>query len=212
MSERPPSFEILQTKKVLQTVQWHEQPHANFDRRQMLRQVTVPGGIHSCFLTTALNGGIVGGYLTREEAAYAQGVLTSPSHSNRWSEREIRGTTILTWSGDISQSVNEVVGKRLPFRYITEQWCDIKDTEFTTFLRARLVQGYTISWGDGVHQRLAVGFAGTSETTLVDPFMPELEATAPIEAIAGLHQPAMEFAIIGDYDVLEEREVIESYQ
>lgn len=213
MSEQHPSFQAIETRSLLQTVRWERQPLTHLDRRELLTQLAIPGGIHSCFLTTALNGGIVTGNLSPNEAAYVQRTLTtSASHRDKWGERDVNGQTILVWQTDLSHEVQGLTGKSFPFRAIHPSWCQYTHESLPDFLADRLAQGYALSWGDEIHQRLAVGISIDGNMTgTVDPYAPLWEETAPLSTIAQWHRPSSPIAIIGNYTVLEEQEIVRHY-
>ncbi len=209
MSEQVPSFEISAVRSVTQAVQWERQPHTHLKRDELLTQLAIPGGIHSCFVTTALNGGIVTGAISPGEAARVQEELTSDRNRDRWGEREIHGRTVLTWQGNMASEVRNILGREFPFRYISTSWCDFTTETLPTFLRNRLAQGYALSWGDETHQRLAVGISENGATTeTVDPYTPLAEQSESVEVIAAWHRPVSPLAIIGRYAVVSEQEIV----
>lgn len=213
MGEQAPYFKATEARSLVQVVQWEQQPQTRLNRTELLAQIAIPGGIHSCFVTTALNGGIVTGKLTHDEAARVQEIVTSDAYRDRWGEREIRGQTILTWQRDIAAETRQIIGREFPFRFIDPTWCGFSSNTLQPFLRERLAQGYALSWGDEIHQRLAVGASmdGTA-TEIVDPYSPLTEQTASIAAIAEWHRPTLPIAIIGHYAVLSEQEIVRQFE
>lgn len=213
MSEQVPSFRISRIRSVAQVVHWNCQPRAYLERSKLLTQLAIPGGIHSCFVTTALNGGIVTGNLSPDEAAHVQVELTDDRNRGKWGERQIHGRTLLTWQGDLAAEVGSITGREFPFRYVDTSWCDFDTETLPTFLRERLAQGYALSWGDETHQRLAVGISENGATTeTVDPYVPLAEQSESVEVIAAWHRPASPLAIIGRYAVVSEQEIVRQFR
>lgn len=149
--------------------------HRVVDNADYIRQIADEGGMHSCLLTSVLNGLVGLGLLTQDEAiSFQDSFRTTNNHF--FKERDFgdgRLLQVLAYPvGRVVQALEEKVGKK--FSHKTIGVSKMEESDIRALVLQKLTQNELLVGGDAAHAVLVVGYIdGGDILEIIDPYRPE---------------------------------------
>lgn len=148
----------------------------------LCRQLAISNGLHTCDMTSMVNGFIWQGWLTSNQGKAVHDQFPDFNPSRQFTRRVIHGKEVLI-AGREEAAIAGITGEQLFSATIVQG--RLTQEQVTKLVINALGKDVVLNLGDGGHARLAVGFVRQSNETilrLANPYDPENFEELPIES------------------------------